>query len=686
MNYNNKSKYLLIFLLLNIPLLLVFNFSLAATGTAQTEYIPIDMGPKIRSANYPIRSGAETLPSSVYSMGLKTSGEYYSIGDTLTWLILDDYNQDYIPQTFELRGIGTDIEVWVQLDLSYPDQDPRDLPVVTDAQVNEMINEFETNIYPTTTEYFGVPDVHYGDNAAIDPDGTIYYEETTRNVMLVSNIRDESYYDDKYPYFIVGFYSPYFENQFDRNIISIDCYKWETALDYYKATTAHEYQHLIHDDYNPEDDLFMNEGCSMYAEPLCGYPIDWDSINSFLYTPDNSLTEWGDQTGINILADYGQALLWTTYLSDHYGGAATISHFVKQGVPGIQGINEALEYFGYTKTFDEIYIDWTIANLIHTNDFGEGLYNYVSIDLNSENAIQANFHEYKKPWVPPTYGTDFGTTKTDLHQDTGISMLSAYGCDYIKFSGLKSRFNPTLYFDGDDKANVPTWTKLDEDGDGDFEWYSTPSMPEYIVPMYTELVLPNEAQVTLSLETSYIIEEGWDFGFAQISLDNGESWVSLENSYTTYDHVDEAYPDIIAELPGLTGDSSGWVSMDFDLSDYAGQSILLGFRYMTDWGYQDPGWWIDNVAINGDIIDNADDVLNFETPIPPENDFNVFLLEGQLVNEIPVYNRVKRLSLNDFDETGQVSLMDFINEDGFVYLIVSPEKGPADYCFELPKA
>ena len=56
----------------------------------------------------------------------------------------------------------------------------------------------------------------------------------------------------------------------------------------------------------------------MYAEPLCGYPIDWGSINSFLATPDNSLTEWADQGDINILADYGQVQMFCTYINDHY--------------------------------------------------------------------------------------------------------------------------------------------------------------------------------------------------------------------------------------------------------------------------------------------------------------------------------------------------------------------------------
>jgi hypothetical protein len=46
--------------------------------------------------------------------------------------------------------------------------------------------------------------------------------ESGRQVVLVSNIRDDNYYDPTYPNYIAGFYSPTFEAYFDRNIMSID--------------------------------------------------------------------------------------------------------------------------------------------------------------------------------------------------------------------------------------------------------------------------------------------------------------------------------------------------------------------------------------------------------------------------------------------------------------------------------
>ena len=118
----------------------------------------------------------------------------------------------------------------------------------------------------------------------------------------------------------------------------------------------------------------------MFAEVVSGYPVDWSGINSFLHTPDNSLTEWEDQGGINVLADYGQAFLWAAYLTDHYSTEAEkfLSRFMHIGAPGIEGIDLTLAALGFDERFEDVFNDWKLANLIHS---GDGKYDYVSIDF-----------------------------------------------------------------------------------------------------------------------------------------------------------------------------------------------------------------------------------------------------------------------------------------------------------------
>ena len=85
-----------------------------------------------------------------------------------------------------------------------------------------------------------------------------YGDEDGRQVVLVSNVIDDNYFDPTYPNYIAGFYSPSFEAYFDRNIMSIDSYAWEERVGpdgsrpyLYEGVFAHEYQHLLHDDYDP---------------------------------------------------------------------------------------------------------------------------------------------------------------------------------------------------------------------------------------------------------------------------------------------------------------------------------------------------------------------------------------------------------------------------------------------------
>ena len=116
---------------------------------------------------------------------------------------------------------------------------------------------------------------------------------------------------------------------------------------------------------------------------------------------------------------------------------------------------------------------------------------------------------------------------------------------------------------------------------------------------------------TLTFDTWYEIEEGYDYGFVQVSTDGGSTWISLENSYTTSWHDWPLDQDIIAQLPGLTG-YSDWVTMSFDLSGYGGD-ILIGFRYMTDESYRLTGWCIDNVYVDSTLISDGSSMTPFMT-------------------------------------------------------------------------
>ena len=214
-------------------------------------------------------------------------------------------------------------------------------------------------------------------------------------------------------------------------------------------------------------------------------------------------------------------------------------------------------------------------------------------------------------------------------------------------------------------------------------WYSGASDLRDVAIVGT-LDLSGLTEATLTFDTYYAIETQWDFGFVQVSTDGGSTWTSLENEYTTYDIVIEGHPDIAANLPGLTGFGSG--SMAFDLSDYVGSEVMLAFRYMTDWGYTEQGWFVDNIAINGEIVDNGDDIRSFVSTLPPvEVDFSVTIYAPAYSNdEISLPYKMETLSLADDTETVIKNLAGFAGYKE-IYIIISSDAGTTNYKFGLLK-
>jgi len=699
-------------------LLMVSAFGVVLTNTAYSS--PNAVEPKgidedIKTAPLDLSEQLEPLEEAHNSMAAYAADPYWNLGDQAIWTGYNGYTGSIFLTYYTLSYIGTKVEIWVQNNIKYPSGDPRNGPgnnpgptKPTYAMLQYLAEQFENNIYPKEAEFFGEPIFHDGSNANLDDlvglPSDYYYEPTGRIVILVCNIRDENYYDYTYPYYIIGVHIGAYESYYyDRNIVTLDAvswfhglgpasmnwgdhYYWPTNIFHnhnvlspyaYDSTLAHEYQHLLHYELCPGDDTFMNEGCSMYAEYLCGYGIDPDYPNSYFATPDNSLTIWGDQGDINILADYGAAALWTMYLSDQFG-PEFLQYYFTSGGGGIDGINAALAHFHYKATFDDVYRDWKLANLIRADFPGCHRYNYKSINLNDPAYIPVRIYEVGGLPVPWTRGTDFGNTITILGYDTGISMIATYGTDYIAFENWTRTGIGFIYFDGDDTATLPPphlWT-LTPDG-----WYSGTG-EDLANEAIGGTAYVDPANPTLTIVTAYGLETYWDFGFVQVSTDGGKTWTSLENAYTTYDHDPAAHPDIVANLPGLTDynpDWPDWTTMSFDLSAYAGQTVLIGFRYMTDWATTYEGWWINSATVSGVAVELAP-----LTPIPPEADFQVTVVYA-LVHDSKTLYIPFDMWLCDKTEKGMTVAC--AKKPNYVILVVTPiiSKGLADYSFQATK-
>ncbi len=143
--------------------------------------------------------------------------------------------------------------------------------------------------------------------------------------------------------------------------------------------------------------------------------------------------------------------------------------------------------------------------------------------------------------------------------------------------------------------------------------------------MITGVDLSGMSSVWVNFTTWFDIEDGWDYGYVEV--DNGTGWVTLPGTYTT-DTNPQGNND---EGNGITGLSGGWVDEAMDLTGYVDQVIDLQFRYKTDPGTLNTGWYIDNITI---------DAIGFSDYDCNESAWNV--------TDWEVYDEKKRYSIQNF--------------------------------------
>jgi immune inhibitor A len=107
--------------------------------------------------------------------------------------------------------------------------------------------------------------------------------------------------------------------------------------------------------------------------------------------------------------------------------------------------------------------------------------------------------------------------------------------------------------------------------------------------------LTGASQAVLTFDAWYAIEKDWDYGVVEVKEQSSNQWVTVSGNITTTDDPNGQNPG-----NGITGTSDGWVKAEFDLSAYAGQTIELRFRYVTDAYVSEAGWYIDNVQVMAD--------------------------------------------------------------------------------------
>jgi hypothetical protein len=431
----------------------------------------------------------------------------------------------------------------------------------------------------------------------------------------------------------------------------------------YEGTFAHEFQHLLHHDSDPAEENFINEGLSDFAQFLVGYGHADSHVNFIMENLKNSLTLWEDQSDLQILGDYGIAYLFQLYLYEQFGQTFIQKEFKNQ-LQGIDSVNAVLKELGSNRDFNAVYQDFMLAVLLDGKYQGDSrTYNFENINLTPNIEAVAMSDSFAPAW-----GTDLKVITPDKKIDH-------------------------LYFKGIDFLGT-SWTTVKDPVKGDVLWGNSGDQADNF--LIKELDLVGKTNPVLSFETNYNIEENWDFGVVQVSTDNGKTWTSLANEHTTDALVDEGYPKIKENLPGFTGSSNGWVTENFNLSQYAGQKVLVAFRYLTDWGYNEAGWYLSNLQLSGEQIDpmkSTDTFMSLQQATKDYVNYQVSFIGYKEGNAFGKENQVKVIKFSDLlnmSESDKVDLRNMVQSSEYSKVVMmvtyAPKPGvggSANYDYEV---
>jgi len=143
---------------------------------------------------------------------------------------------------------------------------------------------------------------------------------------------------------------------------------------------------------------------------------------------------------------------------------------------------------------------------------------------------------------------------------------------------------------------------------------------DWHVVLETDPITLSGSQLQLSFHHRYAIEDpagasdynsnydGWDGINVRISTDGGSSWEVLTEPVPAYTcNSLWSFGGIHREgsgIPGWAGRQHSWIQVNFDLSDYANETVNIRFEFASDAGYSTEddnglfGWQIDEIEVS----------------------------------------------------------------------------------------
>lgn len=333
--------------------------------------------------------------------------------------------------------------------------------------------------------------------------------------------------------------------------------------DFYYGVLAHEFRHMIEDNYDDADTDWEKEGSATLAAELLGLPSGALSRGTqFLSAPDQQLNSWTDD---GTAPYYGMGYLLSRYVFDQLG-EDLYREIAMSPLPGLLAVEQVARANGRDLTADDIWFDWQTALALIGAPGTPPEYRFESTGMPRAAATAVNSSLAGFETTVQQYAADY----YDLPEDQAVT---------VSFTG--STQAPLI-------GTIPA--------SGASFWYAQRANGSN--PRLTRTVdLRDVSSATLNYSVFSDIEEGYDFGYVAVSTDGGQVWqpltaANMQGLEPTHNPAGSAFTERF-----YTGRGDAWVSETVDLTPFAGQEILLRFEYVTDAILTYGGFAIDDISI-----------------------------------------------------------------------------------------
>ena len=218
-----------------------------------------------------------------------------------------------------------------------------------DSILYNLANEFEYKIYPTLTASLGSED-----NPGIDGDPRIIVVLAPFKENFNGYIRERDRYSRNFD-----------EKSNEGQIIYLNSNSlFKDSFETLSYELAHEFSHLIVLKQKPYVDTWYYEFIAEFSSVL----LDYDKTGSFLrqraqslsYLTELKLKDWENRE-----EDYGKVRMLVQYLMEQFGESVILNTLKYPSNDPIESLNDSLRQNGIFQSFDDIFLNWLIANVIN---------------------------------------------------------------------------------------------------------------------------------------------------------------------------------------------------------------------------------------------------------------------------------------------------------------------------------